>query len=181
MTDTSRTTGPPIAEPIPYRMMANGFAALRIFMGLVFLSNAVAKLIDVAVYDWGFISFNLITSGTAQAIAGGAAQATYITPLGSLFAGFVLPNWGFFGPFLALVELAIGLGLIAGVATRLAAVGGLLLLTPIWLMLLPTGLYLWQYPAEDLFPLVLLAIVPAGRVAGIDRVLAPRVGHRWPF
>ncbi len=40
-------------------------------------------------------------------------------------------------------------------------------------MLLHTGLYLWQYPAEDLFPLVLLAIVPAGRVGGLDRRLAP--------
>jgi hypothetical protein len=36
-------------------------------------------------------------------------------------------------------------------------------------------------PTEDLFPLVLLAIVPAGRVGGLDRVLAPRFGHHWPF
>lgn len=65
-------------------------------------------------------------------------------------------------------------------------VGGIVLgvaqsLGPIWLMLLPTGGYLWEYPAQDLFPLVLLAIVPAGGVAGFDRRLAPRFGHRWPF
>ena len=41
-------------------------------------------------------------------------------------------------------------------ATRLAAVGGLLLLTPIWVMLWDRGQYLWTYPAEDLFPLLLL-------------------------
>ncbi len=40
-------------------------------------------------------------------------------------------------------------------------------------MLLHTGLYLWQYPAEDPFPLVLLTIVPAGRVGGLDLRLAP--------
>jgi uncharacterized membrane protein YphA (DoxX/SURF4 family) len=32
-------------------------------------------------------------------------------------------------------ELAIGFGLLLGVATRPAAVGGLLLLVPIWVML----------------------------------------------
>jgi len=93
----------------------------------------------------------------------------------------VLPNWGFFGVFGTLAELAVGLGLIAGVATRLAAVGGLLLIAPIWVMLWHTGLYLWQYPAEDLLPLALLATVPAGRVADLDARLAVRFHHRWPF
>ena len=55
----------------------------------------------------------------------------------------------------------MGLGLILGVASRLAALGGILLIGPIWVMLWHTNLYLWEYPAEDLFPL-LLAIVPAG-------------------
>lgn len=60
-----------------------------------------------------------------------------------------------------LAELAVGIGLLFGIASRLAAVGGLVLIGPIWIMLWHTGLYLWQYPAEDLFPLVLLAIAPA--------------------
>ena len=114
----------------------------------MWLSNALAKVLDVGNYD----------------------------------QDVVLPNWGVFGPFLTIAELAIGLGLLFGVATRLAAVGGLLLLTPIWVMLWDTGGYLWTYPAEDLVPLLLLlASVPAGRVAGIDRRLAPRFGHRRPF
>jgi hypothetical protein len=61
------------------------------------------------------------------------------------------------------------------------AVGALLLITPIWIMLWPAGGYLWEYPAEDLVPLVLLAIVPAGRTGGLDRRLAPRFGNHWPF
>jgi thiosulfate dehydrogenase (quinone) large subunit len=182
MSDTATTTAQASTTAAPgYRLMAGCFAALRIFMGLVFLSNGLAKAFDVGLYNWGFINFNLITAGTAQAIAGGAAQATYITPLAALYQGLVLPNWAFFGPFLTATEIAIGLGLLFGVATRLAAVGGLLLLTPIWLMLLPTGGYLWEYPSEDIMPLVLLAIVPAGRVAGLDHVLAPRFRQRWPF
>ncbi len=168
-------------EAGPYRMFVRAFTALRIFTGLVFLSNGLAKLIDKGDYDWGFISFNLITRGSAQSIANDASKKTYIAPLGAFYQNVVLPNWGFFGALLTVAELAVGLGLLLGVAARLAAVGGLLLIGPIWLMLLHTGLYLWQYPAEDLFPLVLLAIVPAGRVGGLDRRLAPRFKHRWPF
>jgi len=164
-----------------YRVFVQAFTALRIFTGLVWLSNGIAKLIDKGSYDWGFISFNLITRGAAQFIANDASTKTYIAPLGALYQHVVLPNWTIFGTMLTVAELAIGLGLIFGVATRLAAVGGLALIGPIWLMLLHTGGYLWEYPAEDLFPLVLLAIVPAGRHRGVDARLARRFGHRWPF
>ena len=101
-------------------------------------------------------------------------------PLGAFYRDVVIPNWGFFGIFLTLAELAVAIGLLFGIATRLAAVGGLLLLTPIWVMLWHTNLYLWEYPL-DLFPLLLLAIVPAGRVLGADRSLAARFRGRWPF
>jgi hypothetical protein len=47
--------------------------------------------------------------------------------------------------------------------------------------MLPNGpLFLWEYPVE-LVPLALLAIVPSGRTAGLDRRLAARFGGRWPF
>jgi hypothetical protein len=36
------------------------------------------------------------------------------------------------------------------------------------------------YPL-NLFPLLVLAIVPTGRVVQLRRVLAPRFRHRWPF
>jgi hypothetical protein len=66
------------------------------------------------------------------------------------------------------------------VLTRLAALRGLLLIAPSWAMLWLAGGYLWEYPAGDLFPLGLLAIVPAGRVGGLDRWLTPRLHYRWP-
>lgn len=167
--------------PDDSRLMSRAFAALRIFTGLVWLSNALAKVANIGVFDWGFLSFNLITTPVARAIATNAAAKTPIAPLGAFYRDVVLTRWGFFGPFLTVVELAIGLGLILGVVTRLAALGGLGLLVPIWVMLWPTGDYLWTYPAEDLFPLILLVIVPAGRHVGLNRLLAPRLGHRWPF
>jgi len=184
MVQTTRTaddTAAGAAGAATSRVMGRAFAVLRIFTGLVFLSNALAKVSGVGNYDWGFFSFNLITGDAAKSIATNASGKTQIAPLGAFYRDVVLPNWGFFGVFLTLAELAVGLGLIAGVATRLAAVGGLLLIAPIWVMLWHTGLYLWEYPAEDLLPLALLAAVPAGRVAGLDARLAVRFHHRWPF
>lgn len=171
----------PIADILGYRVFVRAFTALRIFTGLVWLSNGLAKLFEVGQFDWGFFSFNLITKSAAHSIASGAASKTQIAPLGAFYRDVVLPNWSFFGVFLTVAELAVGLGLLVGIATRLAAVGGLLLIGPIWIMLWHTGGYLWAYPAEDLFPLVLLAVVPAGRTGGLDRRLAPRFGNHWPF
>ena len=178
MTEPTSTTAD---QHTGMRVFVRALTALRIFTGLVWLSNGLAKLFDVGKIDLGFFSGTLITKGTARAIATGASEKTGITPLGAFYRDVVLPNWGFFSVFLTIAELAIGIGLILGLATRLAAVGALLLITPIWIMLWPIGGYLWEYPAEDLFPLVLLAIVPAGRLAGLDRRLAPRFGHHWPF
>lgn len=170
----------PATAPSP-RLMAGAFAALRIFTGLVWLSNALAKVWDTKDYDLGVFSFNLIARGTAKSILADASDKTGIAPLGNLYQDLVLANWGFFAVFLTVTELAIGLGLVLGVASRLAPIGGLALLTPIWVMLWDRGQYLWTYPAEDLFPLLLLAIVPSGRVLGVDRALVRRFGARWPF
>jgi thiosulfate dehydrogenase (quinone) large subunit len=181
MTDSTTPATAASTAAAPYWQLAWGFTALRVFTGLVFLSNGLAKLFDVGTFDWGFFSGNLITRGAARGIATFASGKTQIAPLGAFYRDVVLPNWGSFGAFLTVAELAIGLGLIFGVASRLAALGGLMLIGPIWVMLWHTNLYLWEYPAEDLFPLLLLAIVPAGRTAGLDARLAARFGGHWPF
>ena len=180
MTNTINDTDSTVGSADTSLAMARGFTALRIFVGLIWMSNALAKVLATARFDWGFIRFSLVDRGSAQHIATGAADHTYLAPLAGFYHHVVLPHWGFFGAFLTVTELAIGLGILFGVATRLAAVGGLLLIGPIWLMLLNSGGYLWTYPL-DLFPLTLLAIVPAGRLFGFDRTLAPRFGNRWPF
>ncbi len=176
-TAAQATTAPSGADTV---LMAKAFTALRVFTGLVWLTNGLAKLIGKATYDLGFLSFNLVTRGVAESIAKDASAQTYIEPLGAFYRDVVLPNFGFFGWFLTVAELAVGLGLVLGVLPRAAALGGLLLIGPIYLMLLHTNLYLWQYPAEDLFPLVLLTIVPTwGRLAVAQRIRA-RLPRRWP-
>ncbi|HEX4704608.1 MAG TPA: DoxX family membrane protein [Pseudonocardiaceae bacterium] len=165
---------------VPTRTLLRVIVALRIFVGVDWLSNALAKLINVDTFHWGFTTFNLVDRNTAMAIARQAATSTSIAPLRAFYTNVVLPNWGFFQWFLTAAEFAVGLGLLLGIATRLAAIGGLLLIAPIWIMLATTNQYLWTYPL-DIFPLVLLAIVPAGRLAGFDGRLAARLGARWPF
>jgi len=172
---------PRTLDPGSAELMAKAFTVLRVFTGLVWLSNGLAKVIGKASYDLGFISFNLVTRKVAEGIARGASAKTYIAPLGAFYRDVVLPNFGFFGWFLTLAELAVGLGLLVGVLPRAAALGGLLLIGPIWLMLLHTNLYLWQYPAEDLFPLVLLTVVPTWGRFDLAQQIKGRLPQRWPF
>lgn len=142
------------------------------------MSNALAKLFDKSSYNFGFYSFTLVDEGAAHNIS---ASGSDIRPLAAFYQNVISPHWGFWVAFLTFVELAVGLGLVLGITSRLAAVGGLLLVGPVWIMLWNSGSYLWEYPAEDLLPLVLLAIAPAGRRCGFDGRLAARFGHRWPF
>jgi uncharacterized membrane protein YphA (DoxX/SURF4 family) len=168
-------------DVVSVRMLGGGFAVLRIMFGAVWFSNGLAKVFanDDSNFDWGFITFNLINQNAARSILNGAS-ATTVEPLRWIYHDVVLGNWGFFAWFLTIAEIAAGLLLILGVATRLGATVGLLLIGPVWIMLLGSNLYLWEYPVE-LLPLLVLAIVPTGRVFGQDRKLAARFGRRWPF
>ena len=172
---SARPPGPLISPTLLHA----GFFALRIYVGLVFLSNGLAKALDRQNTTWGPFSFSLITRGSAKNIAQGAAGRSHIPVVSAFYRTTVLPHWGFFGVFLTVAELSLGVALLLGILTRVASVGGLLLIAPIWVMLWHTGDYLWDYPA-DLAPLVLLAVVPTGRILGLDGPLRRRVPH-WPF
>jgi uncharacterized membrane protein YphA (DoxX/SURF4 family) len=180
MSETTELAPNTTTSLISPRMLNGGLAALRIGFGVNWLSNAIAKLIGKTNFGGGWFSFNLVDRNIAHGILQQSVGSTPIAPLRGFYSDVVLANWGFFQWFLTLTELAIGLGLLLGIASRLAALGGVLLLAPIWLMLLGTNQYLWTYPL-DVLPLVLLAIVPAGRVAGFDRALGARLHLRWPF
>ncbi len=173
------TTAQVAKQPASTRSLASGLAALRVFFGVIYLSNALAKLIGQSTFDWGFFSFNLINRGAARGLLGGAADRSF-EPLRTIYQDLVLANWGFFQWFLTFTELAIAVSLLFGIACRLGAVVALLLIGPIWLTMWDAGLYLWLYPL-DLVPLLILAIVPTGRSFGVDGKLAARVSSRWPF
>jgi thiosulfate dehydrogenase (quinone) large subunit len=161
---------------------AKGLAALRIFVGILWLTNGLAKLFDKGSYDLGVVSFGLISRDTARNLLVGYTGDRSNAPgfLKSIYSDIVLPNWDFFGWFLTAAELAAGICLLLGIASRLGALVPLLLIGPLWVMNLDNNRYLFEWPL-DIVPLLILAVVPSGRVWGFDRRLAARFGGRWPF
>jgi thiosulfate dehydrogenase (quinone) large subunit len=86
----------------------------------------------------------------------------------------VIPNFTFFAWIIFISELLVGLSLLTGTLTRLAAIGGLL-------MALNLGIGLLEVPGEWPWSYVMLAmwhllffISNAGRVLGVDSLLAAR-------
>lgn len=170
------------AETLPMTRIAKGLAAFRIFVGLVWLANALAKVVNQGSYDLGLASFSLISRDTARGLLESytGPDSNAIAPLKSLYSDLVLANWGFFQWLLTAAELAVGISLVVGIASRLGPLLALALIFPLWVMVIDNGRYLFEWPL-DIVPLAILAAVPAGRVWGQDGKLAARFGDRWPF
>jgi thiosulfate dehydrogenase [quinone] large subunit len=147
-------------------------ALFRIAFGLLYLDMALQKAPWIG-YGWlrGFIE---------QEIA---------HPAFGWYAAFlqdvVLPNFGLFGLQTFVIELLLGLGLLLGLLTRLAAAAGFLWQVNIALGAFNVpGEWYWIWPLLTL-PLFTFAVAGAGRVLGLDRWLTPvlerraRRGQTW--
>jgi uncharacterized membrane protein YphA (DoxX/SURF4 family) len=167
---------------LPAMRIARGLAAFRIFVGLVWLSNALAKVVNQSSFDLGVVSFGLISRDTARGLletyTGPESHA--IAPLKSAYRELVLANWDVFQWLLTTAELVVGVSLVVGIASRLGPLLALALILPLWVMNFDNSRYLFEWPL-DIIPLAILAAVPAGRVWGQDGKLAARFGDRWPF
>jgi hypothetical protein len=170
------------AATLPTLRIAKGLAAFRIFVGLVWLGNALAKVVGQSSLDLGVISFSLISRDTARGLLETytGPESNAIAPLKSVYTDLVLANWGFFQWLLTAAELAVGVSLVLGIASRLGPLLALALILPLWIMTIDNNRYLYEYPL-DIVPLAILAAVPAGRVWGQDHRLVARFGDRWPF
>ena len=134
-------------------------AVTRISLGFVFLWAFVDKLFGLG----------LATPAERAWTAGGTPTAGFLSGVEGPFGGFfqsmsgqVWADWLFMGGL-----FGIGLALIAGIAMRIAAASGALLLTFMWMASLP----LENNPFVDdhlvyAIVLVLLAALRAGDVAG---------------
>jgi uncharacterized membrane protein YphA (DoxX/SURF4 family) len=164
--------------PVSAIALARGLAAIRIFFGLILFSNGLAKLLsfrDVAIGPYR--SF-LIDRPEARAILdfetnhrGG--DGTDVPGLKALVNDLLLPNYDVLQWLLTFVELGAGLALIVGLASRgaaLLALGQQLLLQ---LVYLSSGRWMFEQPHEWV-PLLILALVPAGRTWGLDARFARR-------
>lgn len=139
-------------------------AALRMYAGIFFAWHGLAKLRrdDFADGLAGFLSANL------------ESAFGFYRPV---IEGVVLPNKALFAGLVAWGELAAGVALLFGLATRYAAGAAAFMVLNFWFA---KGQGLLAGQNHDVLWFVVLAVLaltPAGRVAGLDDGLA----DRFPF
>lgn len=191
---TTFTSGPSTAglqiEPTGF---SRGIAVIRIFFGLIIFINGLAK-VDASLgrIDIGAYHANLITRPGARGILNfevNQRQVTKTSPKGTGVPGLkwlvndvVLKHWSLFQWVVTGVELGSGALLILGLASRFGAVvdlGQQLFLAVVYFS---SNRWLFEQPHEYV-PLMVLALVPAGRIWGLDaRIVRARPAlRRWPL
>jgi uncharacterized membrane protein YphA (DoxX/SURF4 family) len=182
---TGAAAAPP---PIDAGLLARGLAGFRIFFGVILFANGLAKLFEFRNIEIGPYETFLINKAGARRILdfevnerGG--DGTGVPLLKDLVNDVFLPNWDVFQWLVTALELGAGAALILGIATRGAALAAFFQQFFLQLVYLSSGSWMFEQPHEWV-PLVILAIVPAGRVWGYDRRLVHRGLRRyggWPF
>jgi uncharacterized membrane protein YphA (DoxX/SURF4 family) len=163
-------------------------AAFRIYAGLVLFANGIAKLFEFRTIEIGPYESFLINRDEARSILdfevnkrGG--DGTEVPLLKDLVNDVMLPNWDVLQWLVTALELGAGAALILGLASRGAALAALGQQLFLQLVYLSSARWAFEQPHEWV-PLLILALVPAGRVWGLDGRLAGRGWRRfdnWPF
>lgn len=148
----------------------SGMAWVRMLIGAVWLNGAVEK----------FLNPDFARQFAASLSAGG-----YISQAPPWFQGFmqgtVVPNAELFAQFQSFGELALGLALILGLLTNLAALGSILLGLTILVsqggVRLGSGLGSPEFITVDLFIALISVVVlfsPAAKALSLDAALSRR-------
>ena len=165
------------------RQLGRGLAALRIFVGTIFFANGLAKLFSFRNIDVGPYSSFLINRDETRSILEGEAARNDVPGVPELVNDVLLPNYGWLQWGVTFVELGVGALLILGLASRGAALVGLGQQLWLQVLYLSSGRWMFEQPHEWV-PLVILLLVPAGHVWGLDRRLVHRGIQRlrgFPF
>lgn len=163
--------------------LAKGLAGLRIFVGLILFSNGLAKLFSFSTVEIGPYRSSLVNREEARGILETEVSKTELPGLSAFVNDVILANYGFFQWLLTAVELGVGAALIVGLATRGAALIGLGQMLFLQLVYLSSGAWMWEQPHEWV-PMLILLLVPAGRVWGLDHRFVDRGIRRlrgFPF
>jgi thiosulfate dehydrogenase (quinone) large subunit len=142
------------------KVMALGWTAMRVWLGIMWLQAGVAKL-------WGAENPAFLhNNGAGVAGFAGHGVPAY-SWWGSFLHSFVVPNAGWIAILVALAEFSIGVALALGLFTRIAALGSLLLLFT----------YVMSGTASvcafyALFAIVILATWRTSRWIGVDGLIS---------
>jgi thiosulfate dehydrogenase [quinone] large subunit len=136
---------------------------LRIFLGLVYFTNGLAKLIgfhNVTIGPW---KTTLINRGDAFGIQSGNTQSSpgFLHDLGML----IVVNWDIFQWLLTAAELGIGVALLLGLLSRLTAIGGLLLALSTFIFTFGAETWMFDYLFE---PAIFVALLIGPPLPGLD-------------
>lgn len=158
-----------------------GLALLRVVVGAWFL-KAVWTKITVA-YAWGVVPYPVASPRFLAFHPKRVAEFAAGNPLGwyrDFLEGVVLPHAPLFATLQAYGEVVVGVGLVLGLFTGLAALVGLVLalnfgLATQWMSFGQQGFHLLLVTA-----MVVFLLTRAGRAWGLDAVLVRRAGgRRW--
>lgn len=128
---------------------------LRAMLGIMWWQQSLWKVPPH--YDWGLIHW------MQEMVAHASIELQ-----SALVRDLVLPNIAIFGPLVYLIELAIAVSLMLGVATRLAGLIGALMAINLWLGLYNAqGEWPWTYMFLVILQLIYF-IDPPGRSLGLD-------------
>ncbi len=148
----------------------NGMVWVRVLVGAVWLNGAIEKLLNPE-FPQQFV--------TSLEAGGFVSQAPPFFQ--DFMRGVVIPNAELFAQFMRAGELALGLALILGLLTNLAAVGSMVLSTLIMLSQGGVRLGMGLGTPEFLTMNVLLALLsvvillsPAAKSLSLDAILARR-------
>jgi uncharacterized membrane protein YphA (DoxX/SURF4 family) len=149
------------SDPAQRSIRHIGVGVLRVVVGTMWWQQSLWKVPPH--YDWGLIHW-------MQEMVEHAS-----TPLQSaLVRDVVLPNITIFGPLVYVIEVAIAVSLILGVATRLGAALGALMAINLWLGLYNApGEWPWTYMFLVILQFIYL-IDPPGRSLGVDALVRRR-------
>ena len=165
------------------RTLGKGLAALRIFVGIIFFANGLAKLFTFRNIEVGPYRSFLINREETRRILEGEASRNEIGAVKQLVNDFMLPNYDWLQWVITFVELGVGALLIIGLASRGAALVGFGQQMFLQVLYLSSGRWMFEQPHEWV-PLLILLLVPSGRVWGLDRRFARRRAGRlggFPF
>ena len=156
------SSGPP---PRPFALSGWALLPLRAFLGFTFSFAGLQKLANP-----NFFNANSPSSIQSQLIA--SIRISPLHPLLGHLLRFAVP----IGVLIALAELAVGLGALLGLWTRLAAAGGMLLSLTLFLTVsFHSSPYYTGADIVFLFAWIPLLLAGSGGVLSLDAVIAARV------
>ncbi len=168
-------------------VLGRGIAVLRIFFGVIFLANGLAKVTGERNFDVGWYRGFLIVRDEARNILDFETNrrndtGTRVPFVKNVVNDWILPNWDVFQWVVTAIEVGVGGLLVLGLATRLGALVGLGMQLFLAAIYFSSDRWMFEQPHEYV-PMIILSVVATGRYWGLDGFLVrcwPSIG-RWPF